>query len=574
MDKEKNRLPFFRGGSTSDFIEFYDRLTAVIHAKGRRWRQALYGKGSFKGYNFAQLVLDEDDDDFDDLRQCDLDAVDLESIKAEADDVNDDDSMPLLEVTRESAKDTGIPADKEQKHSKLGKPARVPKKEPDDDHHTDEAHLTGGMGGVDARERKIRSIYCSICRKMFSLILQCIAAEPHRQIRNYGCVPGDGPNAHRLLRKIYQGTGSVALIRMIKSLVTLKMEGKHRDLNSYSSEFRRCAVSISTLGYKLDENILKALYLIGLSSAYESVISTIANSGFENVLFDDLKESIRSQKDLLKIREKSPLPALGIPTDKSDSKTSDRKFKCYNCRQVHEGGERMCKAPCRLCGSKNHTRYGCPKREKKKNGTDKAQLAIPSAHLIIKDKNSLLCSLPSNINEDGPNKQLPFLDSGAGGIYAAVKRVSKAGKGWDLVFPEHLVGGRVLNPKPATGSVTTASSAQLPYNVSCDLWGLKNVKLVEGLNSHLIGTHPLIHNQGMHKNYVVLGPTHAHLVPVQDLVLPSSAKRIGTADGTMFRFDVEGEFAMLSDHRPSNILELLHQRTHWPLKVILDRDGH
>ena len=46
------------------------------------------------------------------------------------------------------------------------------------------------------------------------------------------------------------------------------------------------------------------------------MISTIANAGFENVSLDDLKESIQ---DLLRIREKAPLPALGVPGERNKS---------------------------------------------------------------------------------------------------------------------------------------------------------------------------------------------------------------------------------------------------------------
>ena len=578
--KEKNRLPYFKGGSTSDFIEFYDRLTATLHAKGKRWRQALYSLGPFRGYCFRDLVADEEDDDVDDLRHAPPAGGSQAAVGGSP--VEDDDSMPLLEVTRDSPKKEA--GGKDGKHALKPELAKPPSRVPVDESSPDQEDGDGGghLSSIceaahdQVNERDIQALYLGICRKIYSLILQCLAPEPHRQLRNYGCQAGDGPVAHRLLQKIYQGTGSVALIKLIKSLVSLKMEGKFLQLQAYGSEFRRCAVSISSLGYNLDQNVLKALYLIGLSSSYESVISTIANAGFENISLEKLKESVRSQRDLLGIRERPKFPALmGTEQKHPEDTKGSRKFKCYNCRQVHEGGERKCKAPCRLCNSKKHTRYSCPKRKQKAGGGEPAQMAIPSAHLIVsRHKNSLLNSLPSNVNEDGPSpvasmKALPFIDSGAGGIYAAVRRVESSGGGHDLVFPSGLVGGSVRNAVPVRGSLTTANSAKLPYSVSCELWGLKDVKLVEGLHSHLIGTHPLIHNCGTRKNYVVLGPMHAHLVPVDDLVLPPSARRIGTADGTMFRFDVNSDLAMLTDSRPSNIFELLHLRTHWPLKTIV-----
>lgn len=595
MGKEKSRLPFFGGGSASDFIEFYDRLTALIHAKGRRWRQALAGKGPFRDYSFADIATELDDDDFDDMRQEEGDRIfraaryrDEHALQP-ADNLSTKSPPPLeasvtkakkekgTDEVKDGVKDTplfsrlGQPDRVRRPPSPLEQPARVPEAEPE--------------RGVS--ERRIQEIYCSICREMYSMILQCLAPEPHRQLRNYGCVAGDGPGAHRLLRRIYQGSGSVALIHMIRSMVNLSMEGKFSSLGAYSSEFRRCSVSLSSLGYNLDDDILKALFLIGLSSSYESVVSTIANAGFDTVSLDQIKESVRSQKDLLHIRDRPVRPALALPPTDLDARdrqqesrgrgSDERKFKCYNCRLVHSGGERQCKAPCRICSSKKHTRYSCPKRNKGKGdhggggGHQSAQLAVPSVHLLLKHDTSLLNSQPSNENEDGPHSSrgLPFIDSGAGGIYAAVRRVSNGKGGCDLVFPDNVVHGTVLNAHKSVGLVTTAASTTLPYHVACSLWGLKDVKLVEGLHAHLVGVHPLIHSCGPKKNYVVFGPDHAHLVPMDDLRMPLSARRIGRADGTMFRFDVDAEVVMMADSRPANIFELLHMRTHWPIPLLL-----
>ena len=296
--KEKNRLPYFKGGTTSDFIEFYDRLTAIINAKGKRWRQALHSVGPFRGYSFQDLVASENDDDVDDLRP----SAPEESIlnKEGSPDPGKDDGMPLLEVTRDTLK-----KEKSDEKRSIPKPEitkssfRVPIDDRREFPREGEDISSVRAVDVSSSERGIQSLYLAVCRQMHSLILQCLAPEPHRQLRNYGCQAGDGPVAHRLLRKIYQGTGSVALIKLIKALVSLKMEGKFLQLRAYGSEFRRCAVSISSLGYNLDENVLKALHLIGLSSSCESVISTIANAGFDKISLESLKESVRVQRDFL-----------------------------------------------------------------------------------------------------------------------------------------------------------------------------------------------------------------------------------------------------------------------------------
>jgi len=189
---------------------------------------------------------------------------------------------------------------------------------------------------------------------------------------------------------------------------------------------------------------------------------------------------------------------------------------CFNCGLPHNGGERMCKKPCKICGDKKHTRYGCPKRKaklssKKPSGDGKdmknagqggrqinnsgqgggqghACFEIPHISDISDDKNnkafvaknstSLLNPLPDNCNQDGPGG--PILDSGATSTYAGVTRAP--GGSFQLSnscdVPKNLI--------PHSGTVSVGNGAKLPILARCSLWGIRNVQLVEGLTQDLI----------------------------------------------------------------------------------------
>ena len=92
------------------------------------------------------------------------------------------------------------------------------------------------------------------------------------------------------------------------------------------------------------------------------------------VFQDSLKKEKPKSKNGGKTTDKS---LTASEKDDNRSKTRKRVMECYNCGRRHAGGERQCKAPCKLCGQGTHTRYHCPERKqnmkKNNNGHDKRE---------------------------------------------------------------------------------------------------------------------------------------------------------------------------------------------------------
>ena len=539
----KRSIPVFSGQDLSLFAEWYDRLTSLLRSKGRRVRQCLFGKGPFKGMVFTGGDAD-DLDDIDDLR-AELMTAPPRPLQDEA----ADGYVPpkIVDLDEKTAEDSS---------------AKV---------------ITMTAAEVDVEIQ----IKCNdVSLYIYDLVLRHIGPSPHEELRNQDVREGDGPGAHRMLALIYQGQGSIGLIGVVKRLMRLEMSGEYASLMQRASEFRKLTETMRHLHHPLSRTLTNCLCLVGLSNRYDAIVTKIGVEGLESYSTAKVLTLVRQHKQLVGIKDSvrqgdakqpafvapptpKPSPKPKAPRPPPPPTTMEEKImQCFNCRKQHKGGEYTCTAPCRLCGATDHVRYDCPRRKKRTPG-QVALASVPALH-VSRHSTSLLMSQPFSVDEDGPfpPKALPYLDSGAGGVLAAVVRHRGPRDRDRLEFPSHLVGGELIAPTPDSGRVTVGNGQTLLHRYSGSLWGFDGVKLVEGSSAHLVGVSPIVDTG----KCVIFGPDGAYAVDVcaTSMATRKQWTRIGIRDGSMYRHLVPGTSvgAFLADIRPDNPLELLHQRTH------------
>ena len=221
--------------------------------------------------------------------------------------------------------------------------------------------------------------------------------------------------------------------------------------------------------------------------------------------------------------------SIPIPSSQKVLLAARKQNECFNCGKPHKGGERSCKAPCKVCGEKGHTRYSCPDR-KRQNGTSNddnggsgTQTDRHSANTAVGVHWGLLAntfkspetppepllqgSLKNGQKSSLSRQHKAHLDSGCSGNVAGViagDQVSQNSSSKIQLFDsEH----KVKNVRKDRGSVVLGDNSSLQCRYKGEVWGLKNVSLVEGLKHHLISASRQVDD---FESCVAFGPKHAH----------------------------------------------------------------
>ena len=167
---------------------------------------------------------------------------------------------------------------------------------------------------------------------------------PIKKMVNAGMTVGDGIGAWRILKEVYQGTSSLNMRSLFTSLVNIQMQGHLSQLHDYTYEFNRLTGALHGMLQKLNEQLLIAILLAGLTPAYEQIIN-ILNAN-ESLSLDDCIKQLKVFQETNKIDSKDNNPRHGInasvqPTGNTTG-TGERIMNCYNCKKMHPGGGRKC----------------------------------------------------------------------------------------------------------------------------------------------------------------------------------------------------------------------------------------
>ena len=125
---------------------------------------------------------------------------------------------------------------------------------------------------------------------------------------------------------------------------------------------------------------------------------------------------------------------------------------------------------------------------------------------------------------------------------------------------------KVKNVRKDRGSVVLGDDSSLQCRCKGEVWGLKNVLLVEGLKHHLISVSRQVDD---FESHVAFGPNHAHRAPIKDFEVPKTAKVIADRVGHLYECRT-AEKGLFTDVRVKNILEHVHQSCgHVSIKLML-----
>ena len=555
--------------SRDDFALYHRRLRGEIRAKGRSYAIAIRGLRPFNGLKYTGDTMEYN--------------------------LTDDDSYKLLQL--DGSQD-----------SKL-------KQEAAGDKATDERTQRREQRDIArAKAISLQSRYNEICDNVYRTIIESIDDDIFTKLLNHGVRDGDGIHAFHSLVELFEATSPVSLVRLLREFWKIR-QTTILDLEKYLFRFKEL-IRIFTEN-KLDlPPLLNVIVLLeGLLPPYEIIRNTIYDElaqlkDADAISIDGYIKRVKSYhtRRLVNRSDKASLTKTweqntgresgGRPKDKNNGQdrsqgngkgnggnpkgstgkgsSGERKMNCWNCGKLHIGGERSCKAPCKICKSKDHTRYGCPQRKKKQEG--KLADDVPdSGDTTIKGDAIDWGFMTYHVDEpveDFEDRALilkRYTDSCASDHFHALNvdvRIDPKGDSHSM----SLDGIRVHDIKPISGSVHAAGGTVMPYKYSATVGDLERVKLVPGLTDNLVSVSRICDDE---KSYVIFTSKHVYKLAVQaNSTLLQNATEIGDREGGMYTYHYDQ--AMLTDIGPKNPLEKLHQALcHRSLRRILKgiKDG-
>ena len=323
-----------------------------------------------------------------------------------------------------------------------------------------------GSDGLPTLQEKYETEQAQRCD--YQLLYNTIAEQIHHAVQrsvtdracdvivSHSITEGDGITLHQKLIETFQGKGNVSLLSLCGRLFRLSMTGKLEDLDSYTAQFNELTAMLKNQRQTLGAQLVSAMYLVGLSSKCQYIKDAVADdeTGLDDV--NKIIERVRAHKVLKECQQGiSPAPSANVVDRKSSDPPGEKKCRCFNCKRVHVGGEKKCKAPCRMCKQKGHTRYSCPQRNRQKKFGN------------IADQRTIETSLINwgNVAYIGRPQSKPKLDSGAH---------------WHLFASDD--NSRFQNVQQHQGYVKVGNGATLSELHKADVGNLKDVKVVQGLS--------------------------------------------------------------------------------------------
>ena len=116
---------------------------------------------------------------------------------------------------------------------------------------------------------KLQKEYDDAAGKIYGYLIGCLGQGPIKRIENHGITPGDGVGAYAILRIEYAHGSNTNRRKLITSLCNLRMTGKNNTLSAYTYEFKRITNILAAHETMLPEEVKVAIYLAGLSPAYQ-----------------------------------------------------------------------------------------------------------------------------------------------------------------------------------------------------------------------------------------------------------------------------------------------------------------
>eukprot|EP00457_Paulinella_chromatophora_P002904 gb/GEZN01002909.1/.p2 GENE.gb/GEZN01002909.1/~~gb/GEZN01002909.1/.p2 ORF type:complete len:188 (+),score=24.78 gb/GEZN01002909.1/:1556-2119(+) len=135
---------------------------------------------------------------------------------------------------------------------------------------------------------------------------------------------------------------------------------RHKTLESFVFEISHLVATLSTVhGFSRDDDLILAVFITGLDARF-GTLATILTAN-ETITFDTAVKLVKDFAATHPVLQSLPIQdANKLPVDKSF--VAKKPTGCYNCTGPHH--EKICKSPCKICRSKEHTRYGCPNKNK------------------------------------------------------------------------------------------------------------------------------------------------------------------------------------------------------------------
>ena len=543
-------------GDKEKFRAFYDELGTAIKANGVHFRLALMRQGEFKDH------------------RCDPSFA-LPSIPRL-------DSQGLVRLT------TRIEHSKEfelaNPRPRLGGGGPQDGKEQDGNEDPVSAWNEARNADFATKHRdEIQALFNGICEKTARMISSVCSQDVVNTIANRGIHRSDGISAFHAVREIYAGSKSknISLLSLYGKFFRLEMLTQGNNLERYTTKFREFKSTLDLMDQKLPVQLVAAVYLSGLTQKFSRIRESISDE--ENGLRDVNKiiQRVRAHAELLDFQNERegrtppprPPPAPNPITRTNKGLTAGSrplgKVKCFNCGALHEGGERKCRKPCKICGSTGHTRYACPER-KKGGQKPNSQFSQNRSALVAEHFEEINWGLVVKTESEGSAlivRKRVYLDSGADDHF---------------VHPS-LEGERTpfTDVRPARGTITVGNSESILYDRKASVAGLKDAKVVPGISDSLISVGRMT-DEGC---VVVFTNTDAY--EVKGFSLPKSARKIAERRGKgLYEFLMPDDHryvprrqarALISDTKPDNPIVLLHHRTmHFNLRSVLKAiaDGH
>jgi len=308
-------------GQRERFTVYFGRLTARIYGKGGlHYKQCLFRVKPFLNYTYMGN---------EDLKyRCPRDAPELST------------KLPILE------------SDTKRAGSKKGTASEV--------------------------KQELRAYFDDVCTTVYNIIISSLTDKPYQVIAASSVEIGDGISTHWFLQYHCSSGGTLRVMELYYKLFSLKY---HKNLDQYTFHFRSYLSSLSSANQPtLPPALLAALYLNGLDDKYEGIINAVITdeqkmSDLDTIITSVQAYDVRRMKSKTFISKNSKNPInpneTAYSSTKEDQKETGKKLRCFNCKKVHVGGERQCKAACGVCGKKGHARYSCSLRKSRMQSGDR-----------------------------------------------------------------------------------------------------------------------------------------------------------------------------------------------------------
>ncbi|MEL6661226.1 MAG: hypothetical protein AAFR36_32570, partial [Bacteroidota bacterium] len=235
--------------------------------------------------------------------------------------------------------------------------------------------------------KRAQALFNYYSEVIWEIILQNISDSVHRRLMNAHVKENDGIAAYKTLCKVHFAGGKANLMVQFQNLLSLTQTGNSKD---YTYSFNRLLAYFASQKQQINPILALLLYMKGLDSRYESLKQRVLDESAKGIpALEEVQELVANRDDFSgvmnpiganaghssfekKINHKQSKKKHGKQKHNDDPRTTTREFNCMNCREKHRGGEHQCKAPCRLCGSKTHVRFHCPRKGQKNAQTTKS----------------------------------------------------------------------------------------------------------------------------------------------------------------------------------------------------------